>query len=302
MAYLDRVGRELESRPQIGKVTSIADVVRRTNHVLRGGEPAYDAIPESREAIGQYLFLVQSSGDPNELDNLIDYDARQANLWVQMKSGDNRDMEAVTAGLDELAEDAPAGLSFRWSGLTYINKVWQDLMVVGMLRAVLGSFVVVFLLMALLFRSIRLGLVSMIPLSVAILLSYALVGFVGKDYDMPIAVCSSLSLGLAIDFAIHFIHRYRERVSETGDLTRANRAIFGLPARAISRNAVVIILGFLPLTISRLTPYVTVGLFFATLMAISALATLVVLPGLMRIAGDRLFARELALAPTEAST
>ncbi|MFQ5792863.1 MAG: MMPL family transporter, partial [Acidobacteriota bacterium] len=186
-----------------------------------------------------------------------------------------------------------------WSGLTYINKVWQDLMVVGMLRAVLGSFVVVLLLMILLFRSIPLGFLSMVPLSLAILLSYALIGFIGKDYDMPIAVCSSLSLGLAIDFAIHFVHRYRTRVSETGDLERANRAVFGLPARAISRNALVIIVGFLPLIVSRLTPYVTVGLFFATLMIFSALATLVVLPGLMRVAGGQLFRRELALKAAE---
>ncbi|MFQ5890945.1 MAG: RND family transporter [Gemmatimonadota bacterium] len=299
MAYLNQLSGDLQALPQVGKVTSIADVVRRTNYVLRGADEAYDKVPDTREAIAQYLFLVQSSGDPNELDNLIDYDTRQANLWVQMKAGDNRDMEAVMSGVRELTEAAPAGLTLRWSGLTYINKIWQDLMVTGMLRAVLGSFVVVFLLMALLFRSIPLGLVSMVPLSVAILLSYALVGFVGKDYDMPIAVCSSLSLGLAIDFAIHFVHRYRNRVSETGDLAEGNRAIFGLPARAIARNALVIIVGFLPLTISRLTPYVTVGVFFAVLMAFSALATLVVLPAIMRVAGDRLFRRELAVETTE---
>ncbi|MGD2217505.1 MAG: MMPL family transporter [Gemmatimonadales bacterium] len=299
MAYLDRLARHLEVQPQVGKVTSIADVVRRTNYLLRGGDPEYDAVPNERDAIGQYLFLVQSSGDPNELDNFIDYDARQANLWVQMKSGDNRDMEAVTTSAREFTEASTAGLTLRWSGLTYINKVWQDLMVVGMLRAVLGSFVVVLLLMILLFRSIPLGFVSMVPLTLAILLSYALVGFIGKDYDMPIAVCSSLSLGLAIDFAIHFVHRYRGRVSETADLKRANQAVFGLPARAITRNAVVIIIGFLPLMVSRLTPYVTVGLFFATLMIFSALATLVVLPALMRLTGGRLFTSELALTATE---
>ncbi len=300
MAHLDQLGRHLEGLPQVGKVTSIADIVRRTNYLLRGGDPAYDAVPNDREAIGQVLFLVQSSGDPNELDNFIDYDGRQANLWVQMRSGDNRDMEAVAASVREFSEASASGLKFQWSGLTYINKVWQDLMVVGMLRAVLGSFLVVLLLMIFLFRSIPLGFVSMIPLTLAILLSYALVGFIGKDYDMPIAVCSSLSLGLAIDFAIHFVHRYRNHVSETGDLGRANRAIFGLPARAIVRNALVIIVGFLPLTVSKLTPYVTVGLFFAALMTFSALATLVVLPGLMRVAGARLFRRELALRAAEA--
>ena len=300
MAYLDGLGRYLEAQPAVGKVTSIADVIRRTNYVLHDADPEYDVIPESREAVGQYLFLAQSSGDPNELDNFIDYDDAQANLWIQMKSGDNRDMENVVQSVADFSDAAPAGLTLRWSGLTYINKVWQDLMVVGMLRAVLGSFGIVLVLMILLFKSVPLGFVSMIPLSVAIVFSYALVGFVGKDYDMPIAVTSSLSLGLAIDFAIHLIHRYRERVAELGDLALANEAVFGLPARAIARNALVIIIGFLPLTLSTLTPYVTVGLFFATLMIFSALASLLVLPGLVGLAGRRLFRRELALTATKA--
>lgn len=300
MAYVDRLGRYLEAQPAVGKVTSIADIVRRTNYVLHDADPAFDVVPDSREAVGQYLFLAQSSGDPNELDNLIDYNANQANLWIQMKSGDNRDMESVTRSVADFSDVAPAGLTLRWSGLTYINKVWQDLMVVGMLRAVLGSFVVVLILMVFLFRSVPLGFVSMVPLSVAIIFSYALVGFVGKDYDMPIAVTSSLSLGLAIDFAIHLIHRYRERVAEWGNLARANEALFRLPARAIARNALVIVIGFLPLTLSTLTPYVTVGVFFATLMIFSALASLLVLPGIMGVVGHRLFRRELALASPKA--
>jgi hypothetical protein len=84
-------------------------------------------------------------------------------------------------------------------------------MVVGMLKAFLSSWVVVLLLMTLLFRSLWLALVSIVPLTVAIVFSYALLGFVGKDYDMPVAVCASLALGLAIDYAIHFLQRFKEK-------------------------------------------------------------------------------------------
>ena len=67
-----------------------------------------------------------------------------------------------------------------------------------------------------------------------------------------------------------------------------NAFMFGEPARAISRNAVVIIVGFLPLTLATLTPYVTVGVFFAELMTVSAATTLILLPALMRVAAPRL--------------
>jgi predicted RND superfamily exporter protein len=291
VAFIDRVQRRLARDPDVGKTSSVADIVRRLNQVVHDGDPAYDRVPSSQEAIGQLLFLFQGSGDPNDLDNFVDPEGRRANIWVQMRSGDNHVMARVESELAQYlrTDPPPDGATVRWSGLNHINRVWQGLMVSGMLRAVLGSFLVVFLLMALEFRSLWLGLLSMLPLTVAIVLSYGLIGLSGKRYDMPIAVCSALSLGLAVDFAIHFLERYRFHFGRTRDREAANAAVFGAPARAITRNAIVISLGFLPLLFSTLTPYVTVSLFFASLMLASALATLFLLPAVMRFVAPRVF-------------
>jgi hypothetical protein len=288
--YIDRLQQELESDPLIGKTSSVADIVKRINLVLHDNDPTYDAVPDSSEAIGQFLFLFQSSGDPNGLDNFINREAAKANIWVQMKGGDNQQMEAVVNRLDRFVDayPPPEGLTLRWSGLTYINKVWQDLMVTGMIKAVLGSFAVVFLLMMIEFRSLLLGALAMVPLSGAIVLTYGLVGWLGKDYNMPVAVCASLTLGLGIDFAIHFLQRYKTHVSESRSVELTNQYMFGEPGRAIARNAIVITIGFLPLMVSSLSPYITVGMFFASLMFFTTLATLFVLPSAMRIVGARI--------------
>ncbi|MCW5979721.1 MAG: MMPL family transporter [Bryobacteraceae bacterium] len=293
MAYIAQIQTHLERDELVGKTSSVADIVKRINLVLHDGDRSYHEVPERADAIGQFLFLFQSSGDPDDLDNFIDYDAQRANVWVQLKGGDNQQMSAIERRLDEFLafNPPPSGLKFRWSGLTYINRIWQDLMVVGMLKAVLGSFVVVFLLMLLQFRSLWMAALAMLPLSLAILLSYGLIGWVGKDYDMPIAVCSSLALGLAVDYAIHFLDRFRKHYRLSGDLGETNEYMFGEPGRAIGRNAVVISLGFLPLMLSSLTPYVTVGLFFATLMLFSTIATLLLLPAILRAAGRRIAGR-----------
>lgn len=289
MAYISELQKYLEEKELVGKTSSVADIVKRVGHVLRGDVEAQSGLPESRDEIGQYLFLFLMSGDPNDLDNFVDYEYQKANIWVQLKRGDNRDMEQVERAVQQYIDknDVPQGIKIHWSGLTYINKVWQDLMVKGMLKAVLGGFAAVFILMVILFRSPGLAFISMMPLTFAIILSYGLIGFVGKDYDMPIAVCSSLALGLSIDFAIHFTQRFRRKYQQSGDLEATNRYIFQEPARAISRNAFLIIFGFLPLLLANLTPYVTVGAFFASLMTFSALTTLTVLPALMRTVGVR---------------
>lgn len=294
MSYLDQLQRALEKDPLVGKTSSVADIVKRINFVLHSEQSAYDIVPDDRAAIAQMLFLFAISGDPNDLDNFLDGRARNANIWVQLKSGDNRDMARVERALADFvrANPPPAGIQLRWSGLTYINRIWQGLMVTGMLRAVLGSFAVVFVLMAVLFRSVQLGVLSMLPLSIAIVFCYGLLGLFGKDYDMPIAVCSTMSLGLSVDFAIHFLTKFREFARQHGDLILANQALFGETARAIWRNAIVISLTFLPLVFATLTPYLTVGLFFAALMVFSSVATLLFLPALIKLSG-----RWLPLAP-----
>ncbi len=285
MGYIERLQRQLERTEPVGKTSSVADVVKRVDWVLKGGTDG--SLPASQEAIGQEIFLFLTSGKPTDLDNFLDAESRKAHIWVQLKRGDNVEMERIERALGEFARTSPppSGVTLRWSGLTYINVVWQKIMVRGMLGAVLGSFVLVFLLMVYLFRSVTLGLIAMAPLSVAILFSYGLVGFVGKDYDMPVAVCTSLSLGLAIDLAIHYLQRFRSRYQEGKDLEDAHRFTFGLPLRAITRNAIVITLGFFPLVFATLTPYVTVGVFFASLMAWSFVATLLFLPALVTLVG-----------------
>ena len=296
LSYIDKLQNHLEDLKIVGKTSSAADIVKRINYVLHDESKAFDVVPKTQAEAGQYLFLFSMTGDPNDLDNFLDYNSQKANIWIQMKGGDNTQMRQVERSSYNFMKDnpPPKDIAIRWSGLTYINKVWQNLMVWGMLKAVLGSFVIVFLLMVLEFRSLRLGIISMLPLSIAIISSYGFVGLAGKDYDMPIAVCSALSLGMAIDFAIHYLQRFKASYREFRDIEAVNTFMAGEPYRAIMGNAIVISLGFLPLITSTLTPYVTVGTFFALLMLFSTLATLILLPAIMRLWGESLFKREVS--------
>lgn len=295
MSYIDKLQDHLENQEIVGKTSSVADIIKRINYVVHNEDKTFDVVPKGQDEIGQYLFLFSMTGDPNDLDNFLDYNSQNANIWIQMKDGENIQMHRVEESTNDFMKKNPPpdGITVKWSGLTYINKVWQNLMVWGMLKAVLGSFWIVLLLMAIEFRSIWFGIISMLPLTIAILSSYGLVGFAGKDYDMPIAVCSALSLGMAIDFAIHYLQRFKDAYKELKDIKAVNEFMSGEPYRAIIGNTIVISLGFLPLTTSTLTPYVTVGVFFASLMLFSTFATLILLPAIMSMFGKRLFAKEV---------
>lgn len=283
----------------VGKTNTLTDVVKVVNRELFGGENEDYRIPLTQPAVAQTLLQFQSSHRPQDLWHMVTPDFRSTAIWLQLKSGDNEDMTEVIAAMEQYlaANPLPDGVTANWAGKTYINVVWQDEMVAGMLKSLLGAFVIVFVMMALLFRSPSFGLLAMVPLTVTILSVYGLIGWIGKDYDMPIAVLSSLTLGLSVDFAIHFIQRMRTLVAETGSFQSAASHIFEEPARAIARNAIVIALGFTPLFFAALVPYITVGAFMASIMAISGLATLLLLPALMATLAGWLFGKKSQSTP-----
>lgn len=283
--------RSADDRPLVGKSSSLADIVKTVHRELYQSAPEAYRVPDSQAAVAQTLLTYQSSHRPRDLSHFVSPDAGQACLWIQLKSGDNQDMIRVVDAVDEYlaGEDGGPRLEARWFGLTYINMVWQEEMVAGMSNALLGSFAIVLLMMVLLFRSLWWGILSMIPLTLTIALIYGIIGLIGKDYDMPVTVLSSLSLGLAVDYAIHFLERARAAHRPGTSWSECVGGLFEEPARAIARNAIVVGLGFLPLLLAPLVPYQTVGALIAVILLTAGLASLGVLPALIAVMERLLF-------------
>jgi predicted RND superfamily exporter protein len=354
---------DTELETLVGKSNSVTDIVKTVHRELmvgveRGGrvitrEEAM-RVPDTRGAVAQSLLQFQNSHRPQDLWHFVTPDYRSAVVWLQLTSGDNRDMSSVVRRVNDwlqfwavdkdeaaalvenhperfqpvlrsvvgylnapgdertkllqtiaqspvkavpdlkesMASFSPAhALRHDWFGLTYINVIWQEKMVKGMLKALLGSFLAVFLMMTLLYRSALWGALCMAPLTVTIAMIYGLIGLIGKDYDMPVAVLSALSLGLAVDYAIHFLTRSRMLYLEHGSWKKTAGPVFEEPARAISRNAIVVGIGFLPLLLAPLVPYQTVGIFIAAILLLAGVGSMLILPAAMTLLESRLFPR-----------
>ncbi len=289
--YMADIQEALLETSVVGKSNSLSDIVKTVHRELFEGKTDHYTIPATSKAVAQCMISYQSSHRPGDLWHFVTPDYKKSSIWVQLKSGDNKDMSRVVKSIDEyIAKNPPpVPINVDWFGLTYINVVWQQKMVTGMIEAFAGSFLVVFLMMTVLFRSALWGLLSMIPLTITIGAIYGAVGIAGKDYDMPVAVLSSMTLGLAVDFAIHFLARSRQMYQEFGSWEKTIPAIFSEPARAITKNIIVIAVGFLPLLLAPLTPYKTVGALLAAILFVSGAGTLLLLPALLKALEKPLF-------------
>lgn len=282
---IEGLQRELEKDAYVGKTFSVVDYVKRINYVLHDDDSSFDRIPDTRQIVGQYLFLFGMSAKPSDLDNVVDYPFRRANVVVQLKSWD----AGATADLIRRAKaylaahPLPGGATIHPAGIAYFNLVWSDEVLWGMVKSFLAGLVVVFFLALALVRSVRWGILSCLPLLLTIAVIYGIVGLIGKDFDMPVAVLSTLSLGLAIDFAIHFVVRFRQRHREQPQVEEALLWTVARPGRGIILNAILFALGFAVMIFAGVTPYITVGVLMIAIMLLSALASIVYLTSLIHL-------------------
>ncbi|WP_320047731.1 efflux RND transporter permease subunit [uncultured Ilyobacter sp.] len=291
LEYIDRLSQELDSNTNVGKSNSIIQIVKKVYQELLGGQEENFRIPDTTAGVAQSLLSFQNSHTPQMLWHFVTPDYEKGNIWVQLKNGDNKSMQEVSESIEAWMKknNSPMKIKHNWAGLTYVNVIWQNEMVRGMLNSLMGSFVVVFIMMAFLFKSPLWGILSMIPLSVTVLFSYGMIGLVGKSYDMPVAVLSSLTLGLSVDFAIHFIERAREIYSEEKNWKTTLDRMHEKPARAVVKNSIIISVAFLPLLLAPLVPYKTVGILISAILMVSSIATFIILPALIKPLKERLF-------------
>jgi predicted RND superfamily exporter protein len=322
---IEALQRKLETLHVVGKTTSVVDYIKRINRVLHNDDPAYDKIPDNAKIVAQYLFIFNMSAKPSDLDNVVDPSFRKANIWVQLKTWDATAMRQVadvvhewkapalvlappvSVESEDTNPDAPATaaaavpaaaavalppMTFKPAGIAWFNLVWNDEVLWDMVRGFIASLVIVFVILAFNFRSIPWAVVGYLPLLFTVALIYATIGFLGLDFDMPVSVLSCLSLGMAVDFAIHFISRFRQRLHETvavGVKPSAELVLDALqwtaarPGKGIVRNAILFAASFSVMLFASLTPYISVGAFIVSMMAISALMTILGLPALIMI-------------------
>lgn len=284
LAYMAGLQAHLERLGLIGKSHSVADVVRKVNQELTDGRMENFRIPDKLQSVSECYLQYQQSHRPHDLWHLVTPDYRTASIQMQFPTGDSMNTKATVEAVDAYfkAHAPPTEWTCRWAGLHYINLVLEAKLVWGFLKSFAGSFLIVFAMMTCLFRSPLWGLLCMMPLSITLLMIYGITGMVGKDYDLPIAVLSALSIGMAVDFAIHFLERSRTAYGELGSWKAMAPRMFGEPARAISRNVLVIAIGFLPLLVASLVPYKTTGVMLFMILSCSGLITLFVLPAVLK--------------------
>lgn len=273
-----------EGLNHVGYSISIADYVAEINKALNENNPEYRTIPATRDAVAQELLLYEMSGDPSDFEQVVDYDYRLANVSIRMESVSSSQLGTIVDDIEGYAvEDTLSDFQAEVTGSSYLFKVLTDLLVNGQIWSLITSLGLVWLIIALIFRSFSAGGYSIIPLSLTIAINFGLMGWFNIPLDTATTMLASMAIGIGVDYTIHFLSRYREEVRRTGDYAQAGLITTRTTGKAIVFNAVAVTMGFIVLLFSSFRPIQTLGALTALTMVTSALGALTVLPAVLNI-------------------
>jgi hypothetical protein len=274
-----------EEHPLVGDSVSMAEYVKRMNMVMNEDQESFNRVPDSRELVAQYLLLYSISGAPDDFDDVVDYEYSKANISIQMKSDAGEDIAELFSYLEPRVDELFNGGSVK---ATITGRAKMTLLVVGnVIRDQLQSFVVaiiaVLIVTSLMFRSVRIGLIAIVPISIASLANFGLMGALGLPLQIATTFSACVGIGIGIDYTIHFFAKYRRLTALGFEGAEANVQTLRTSGRAIFFNAVVVAFGFLVLIWSNSPPNRNMGILVSLNMATSFLGAMTVLPCVLNL-------------------
>lgn len=283
---------------EVAHVFSLSDIMKRLNKNLNGDDGAFYRIPEQRDLAGQYLLVYELSLPYGlDLNNRVDIDRRSTRVTATMKDISTNDTKAFIADAEAWFEANGGSYTMEITGSKVLFAFVAQRNIEAVFEGALYLIAAIFIILTVSFRSVQIGLVSLIPNALPIMTAFGvwaiLVGVVG----FSIAAVGAVAVGLIVDFTVHFLSKYlRARRQESASIEDAVRYAFRTAGAAIFLTTVILAMGFSVLVTSTFKLNADLGLLTATSVVLAMLINFLLLPAMFLIAGGR---RKVAILPPE---
>jgi predicted RND superfamily exporter protein len=284
LKQIDTFQQFAEGLPNVNHATSIVNIIKKMNRILNEDLPQFYRVPDDRAMIAQSLLLHSLTHDPSQYENLVDYDMQKCKTVITTTAIDSAELEKIYRKLADYCEGNLSGdLEAHFGGQSMVWMAQNRYIIEGKIWNIIANTVLIWMICALAFRSVRLGLISIIPLSMATLMTFGLMGIFGIRLDTATAVLTGIAVGVGVDFAIHFISRLKKELRHTTQTNAAIGATILGSGRAIVFDAISNILGFMTFLLSGFAPVRLLGILICFTMISCVLLTLLFVPTIMAL-------------------
>lgn len=285
LKYVDELIVFMKSRPEVGKVLGLTELIKRINFAINDEDPAFNMVPEvtgPQEASGSLisqLFLLYENGGGDVLTDLTDNGYTRLNIPIVLRTNSSL---KITQFIDQVnsyvTQNFPDHLKIKVSGSANVSVAATDEIVNGQMKSLIVSLVVVLVMLLFTFRKISYAAIAMVPLVMTIAINFGIMGFFKIPLDIGTAIISSIVIGIGVDYGIHYLSRLRKNMDRGMAFNAALDNTIRHSGKAIFSNAVTVGLGFVALLFSVLTPLIIMGWMITITMLVSAVSTLILIP------------------------
>ena len=270
----------IDDQPYVNKTIDIVDIIKDMNKNLYGGKEENYVLPNTQKAIAEQLFLFSMSlpqgMDLNNRMSLKNDAMRLSVLWSV------HDTRGWLKHIDEFKEKAKElDLNVKFTGKFYLFQRMMDYVVFTFLRSVTMAMFLVALLMMLLFRSVKIGLLSLIPNTMPLIMGGAIMYFGNIDLNIGSAIVASVCLGIAVDDTIHFLSNYYRLKAEGVEEKNIIANIYTYTGSALTVTTVILASGFGLYIFGDFVPNVNFGLLCALILTGALIVDLIFLPAML---------------------
>lgn len=283
LAAIERTQRFAEAQPYVGKTISIVDYLKRMNQAMNGDAKAADVLPADGKLISQYLLLYSMSGEPGDFDAHVDYQYQRAKITILLKTNSNVYIkELVTKLEDETRKAFGPQVKVSFGGDVVQTIALTDTMVRGKIMNIVQIALAIFVISALAFRSLTAGVIVLMPLAMAVLAVFGVMGTFGIPLNIPNSLISAMAVGIGADYAIYLLFRMREQVRAGEDADTATRNTLATAGKASLYVGTAVAGGYGVLALSiGYNVHLWLSLFIVLAMVVSVWASLTLVPGLV---------------------
>ena len=229
--------------------------------------------------VSQYLLLYSGALDRFSDDQLAPKTIR---MQVQLRCHDTHKIKEIINEAKEYAKvNFPAGYTLEATGNGEMEVSMTDMVISSQITSILFSIFMVFLIIAISFKSPVAGLLGAVPLAFTIILNFMTMGFTGIQLDLVTSIIASVAIGVGIDYTIHFMESYKAERAKSDNVEEVTMRTFAVSGLGIVTNALAVGLGFLVLLLSSFQILRCIGLLVAIVMFSSSFLAMTVIPGVL---------------------
>lgn len=272
LAKMDDFSDFLKTNPHISHVTSIVDLIEQMNEAMGEGRK----LPTDRAKIEQLWFLLEGH---EVMEQLVSDDLDEAIIQTRFSSINTNDTKKF---IDEVEEYITAhqdeNVTIQLSGIPSVYVNMDSSLLKSQLSSLSIAIVLVLLLISISLRSLKLGIMGIVPILVTVSAVFGFMGFTGISLDVATVSVASIVLGIGIDYSIHTISSFNYYFKIKNDIDYAIKNTICIIGKSIMINATAVGLGFSVLLFSHLIPMKFMGLLIAISMLLSSIGALTLLP------------------------